>query len=93
MCFYYCVAAQDDDALLKLACRLRAGVSIRDRTYHLRIYRNVFLGTEATTWIGLQTGKTRTEAVAIGQMLLEAEYIHHVVSGGRAGGSRGWRLT
>jgi hypothetical protein len=50
------------------------------RQWHLKIYNNVFIGSEATTWImeHLQC-RTRADAVAIGQRLLEAEFIHHCV--------------
>ena len=33
---------------------MKAGVEIRDRTYHLKTYKQCFLGTEAVAWLTSQ---------------------------------------
>lgn len=55
------------------------GVDIRDRNYHFSMYLNCFVGSEAVDWLIQRYSISRQEAVEIGQILLKAGYIHHVV--------------
>ena len=63
-----------------LAAALRQAVNIRDRTYHLRVYPNCFLGKDAISWL-VSSGTTgsREEAAVIGSAMITAGYFHHVV--------------
>jgi hypothetical protein len=59
---------------------LRRDVSIRDRSYHGRIYQDCFICSEAVDWlISCGHAATREEAVAIGQRLVEGKLLQHVV--------------
>ena len=68
-------------ALMPLAVRLRARLDTRDRVFHLRTYRNSFVGSQCVDLLvrwGLVP--SRVMAVALGRQLLAARFIHHVVS-------------
>jgi len=54
------------------------GLSIRDRRFRLTQYPNCFVGSEAVAWIVRTQKATRTEAVRLGQLLIERGIIHHV---------------
>jgi hypothetical protein len=60
--------------------RYNGGVEIKTRSYHLRSYYACFIASELVDWL-LQNSEatTRQDAVEIGQMLVRADYIHHVV--------------
>ncbi|KNC46778.1 pyridine nucleotide-disulfide oxidoreductase dimerization region [Thecamonas trahens ATCC 50062] len=65
----------------RLVADFHAGVDVRDRKYHLRTYPNVFVGSEAVSWlVESSIAAERTEAVHIGQILLEAGIFGHVKS-------------
>ena len=59
--------------------RQPGGVSVRDRRYRLRVYRQCFIGREAVDWIAEHTGASRAEAVRIGRTLLAQDRVRHVV--------------
>ena len=64
---------------LVAAMRGEHGINIQDRRYGLKTYSKVFLGSEAVSWLIQQEKATRSEAIAIGQMMLEQNIIHHVL--------------
>jgi hypothetical protein len=55
------------------------GVEIRARTYRTQSYDECFVGTDAVNWLMQTTHVTRTEALRIGQALLELGHVYHVV--------------
>lgn len=55
------------------------GIEIKDRRYRLNVYPQCFVGSEAVAWLMRTQRATRTEAIRIGQLLLERGIIHHVV--------------
>ncbi len=55
------------------------GIKIKDRRYKLRIYPRCFIGSEAIDWMRDRFRISRNEAVKLGQRLMDAKYIHHVV--------------
>ncbi len=54
------------------------GLDIRDRVFHLRTYRECFVGNEAVDWIAQTQDVSREQAVVIGQRLLALGHIRHV---------------
>ncbi|MGB0564894.1 MAG: hypothetical protein ACPGVO_24325 [Spirulinaceae cyanobacterium] len=54
------------------------GVSIQDRRYHLRTYRQCFVGSEAVTWLSRHFNVSRENAIAIGQRLHQYHWLAHV---------------
>lgn len=77
------VTPEDLDALVE---RARAGsgagggVDIRDRKWMLKSYASCFVGREFVTWL-VEKGyaESRREAVAVGNVLLMQNYLHHVL--------------
>ena len=54
-------------------------MDVRDRKYHLRTYRSVFVGSEAVDWlVSSSWAATREEAVSMGQILMETGLFSHV---------------
>jgi hypothetical protein len=73
--------AWSDAELARLAERMRApdGVPTRDRRHRLAVYPRCFVGSEAVDWL-LRAGElTRSEAVALGQRLVERGFVRHVL--------------
>ncbi len=56
------------------------GVAVADRRHLLSVYRRCFVGSEAVDWLADYAGLTRSEAVAIGQRLVELGRVRHVLS-------------
>lgn len=75
----------DRDKIETISLKLRAstadgGLTIKDRYYHLKKYHSCFVGSEAIDWFlanGFAT--TRQEGIQLGQQLLDADLVHHVV--------------
>lgn len=67
------------DAILQ-KIRSLGGLSIQDRTYHLRSYYSCFIASELVDWL-ITSGEAedRAQAVILGQLLVDTDYIHHVV--------------
>ncbi|BDA51144.1 Mercuric reductase [Coccomyxa sp. Obi] len=57
---------------------LREKVDVRDRTYKGETYPLCFVGSEATDV--LEVGRSRSEAIEVGNQLLESGYFHHVLN-------------
>jgi len=56
-----------------------SGVSIQDRTYNFRTYTNVFIGSEAVTWlVNNKFCSSRDEAVEVGKLMMKYDLFHHV---------------
>lgn len=68
----------DWDSLVA-AMRGQQGVNIADRRYGLKTYTKVFLGSEAVSWLRYYEKATLVEAIAIGQLMIEQNLIHHVL--------------
>jgi len=56
------------------------GVTVSDRRFRLRVYRQCFVGREAVDWIVARTGTSRADALRIGRLLVSQDRIRHVVS-------------
>jgi small-conductance mechanosensitive channel len=55
------------------------GVPIRDRRYLHRVYPSCFVGSEAVDWMVASSRLTRSEAIKLGELLVERRVIHHVL--------------
>jgi hypothetical protein len=58
------------------------GLDIRNRTYHLRTYKSVFLGSEAVSWIRKKyehLGLTRYGATVLGECFRQLKAFDHTV--------------
>jgi len=60
--------------------KMSHSIEVKDRTYHLQKYKSCFIGTEAVSWM-ISEGivKTPEEAVKLGNLLMGANLIRHVV--------------
>jgi small-conductance mechanosensitive channel len=56
------------------------GVPVEDRRHLLSVYRRCFVGSEAVDWLADHAGLTRSEAVAVGQRLVDLGCIRHVLA-------------
>jgi hypothetical protein len=75
-------ASFEDGDARALSERLRSQVDIRDRRYGFppRVYEKCFLGTDAVrALIGENMAADATDAVRLGNMLLDAGVFHHVL--------------
>jgi sensor c-di-GMP phosphodiesterase-like protein len=70
-------AGADPDRLLAAMCGPQ-GVDIRDRVWHLTVYRRCFVGSEAVDWLVAHEGIDRTQALRLGQRLAALGLIEHV---------------
>ena len=67
--------------LEQLTAQMRgtSGVVIKDRRYRLKVYPKCFVGSEAVHWLMGNANLTLSEALRVGQRMLERRIIHHVV--------------
>lgn len=54
------------------------GVKIKDRRYRLTIYPRCMLGSEMTTWMVRKFFLSETDAIKLGQRLIDEKLMHHV---------------
>jgi hypothetical protein len=71
-----------DAELAAVAEKMRGpmGVPVEDRRYLLSVYRRCFVGSEAVDWLADHAGLTRSEAVTVGQRLVDLGRIRHVLA-------------
>ena len=55
------------------------GVDIRDRLFHLRLYRRCFVGREAVDWLVRHAQVSRAEALRLGRRLVALGCLQHVL--------------
>jgi EAL domain-containing protein (putative c-di-GMP-specific phosphodiesterase class I) len=60
--------------------RTPGGLDIRDRMFHLRTYKECFVGREAVDWLVLHQRVSRADAVRLGQRLVALGLMSHVVT-------------
>ncbi|MEL6502606.1 MAG: hypothetical protein AAFQ23_14645 [Cyanobacteria bacterium J06623_1] len=60
--------------------RSEKGVEIKTRRYKLKLYQRSFLGNEAVDWIVSKVKVSRTDAIALGQKMMEKEIFCHVTN-------------
>jgi small-conductance mechanosensitive channel len=73
--------AWSDAELTRLVERMRgpAGVPIADRRHRFRVYPRCFVGSDAVAWLVRHADLRRDQAVAVGQLLVERNLLHHVL--------------
>lgn len=54
------------------------GIEIKDRNYRLKNYAQCFIGSEIVKWMQNQYGISKSEAIKLGQILIDEKIIHHV---------------
>lgn len=54
------------------------GVSIKARRYKIKLYQRCFLGNEAVDWIVAKVKVSRTDAIQLGQKMIDKKIFHHV---------------
>jgi len=76
----------DPERVDKLAASIRetgyeSGL-IKTRSYNLKKYKRVFVGTELVDWlIEHKEAETRADGIELGKALLKKDHIHHVTAG------------
>lgn len=70
--------ARWDMASFYVLIRQPSGFRVADRPYLGEVYSNCFVGSEAVAWM-TDHGLTANEAMTVGQRLMDASLIHHVV--------------
>ena len=64
---------------LALQMRDKNGITIKARRHKLKLYHHCFLGNEAVDWIVEKLKISRTDAVKLGQKMIEKKIFHHIV--------------
>ena len=69
-----------DQRIMKLVNDLRGegGIEIKDRRYKLTNYPQCFVGSEVVEWIEKKYLLSKSEAIRLGQELMDLKIIHHV---------------
>eukprot|EP00959_Pyramimonas_sp_CCMP1952_P162245 3392386-Pyramimonas_sp.AAC.1 len=69
-----------NDVFFQHAVQMANELEICDRTFHFRTYENCFIGKDAVTWlVRTRTVLDRVEAVQLGEQMVEAGFIYHVL--------------
>uniref|UniRef100_A0A7S4KMY7 DEP domain-containing protein n=1 Tax=Paramoeba aestuarina TaxID=180227 RepID=A0A7S4KMY7_9EUKA len=72
----------EPDPLRKIATAMKkeqTGVGVKNRTWHLKTYKRVFVGQKAVLWL-IENGHAKTieEALNLGNEMMENHIFHHV---------------
>lgn len=69
-----------DETIIQLVNEMRGvdGLEIKNRNYRLKNYSLCFIGSEAVEWIQAKYDISKSEAVKLGERLIEEKIIHHV---------------
>jgi hypothetical protein len=69
-------------SIRQLALQMRSpesGLEIKTRRYKIKLYHRCFLGNEAIDWIVKQSKVSRSDALLIGQKMIDKKIFHHLV--------------
>jgi len=73
------VGASMSEKLRVLGKNMRAELTIEDRHYHFKTYKNSFLGSDAIAWlIAHNHAHNPSEAIQIGNLMISEHIFHHV---------------
>ena len=73
------VRASMSEKLRHLGKNMRADLTIEDRQYHFKTYKNAFLGSDAIAWlIAHNHAHNPSEAIQIGNIMISERIFHHV---------------
>ncbi|MBL1210633.1 hypothetical protein [Geminocystis sp. GBBB08] len=69
-----------EERIIKIVNDLRGnkGLEIKDRKYRLTTYPLCFIGSEAVKWMEKNYIISKSEAITLGQELMDLKIIHHV---------------
>ncbi|MEM8612961.1 MAG: hypothetical protein AAGF93_13155 [Cyanobacteria bacterium P01_H01_bin.105] len=72
----------DSDDLNQLVVKMQGagGIAIEDRRYNFKTYPKCFVGSEVVQWLMANVSLTQTEAIRVGQRMLQKGIIQHVVN-------------
>lgn len=72
------MADDDDEHLKEVTEKLKQGLEVKDRRYRLKVYKQVFLGTDAVNFFLAEKYATNiADAVALGSELMAAGVFQH----------------
>ena len=71
-----------EQRIIKLVNDLRGeeGLEIKDRRYRLTLFPSCFIGSEAVEWMEKQYAVSKSEALRLGQELIQLKIIYHVTN-------------
>jgi serine/threonine protein kinase len=72
------LAAQTIHDFHRLYGLIRNANIVKDRRWRLKVYPNVFVGSEMVTWLSQNFQLSREEAVQLGEKMLVSDVFHHV---------------
>ena len=61
-----------------LAMHMSKNINVEDRRYHLKLYKNCFIGHQAVTFIASYLNCSRSDAITVAQKMIAEHYIAHV---------------
>lgn len=70
---------QIDLRVLVMQMLKQGGLNIGDRQYHLKNYDRCFIGQEAVQWFQKKLSLSESDAIQLGQRLLNGRWIRHVL--------------
>lgn len=73
-------STMNDDELVSLGKQMKRALPVRNRSWKLKVFRDVFCGREAVQWLLEHAVATRDDAVVVGQHMLELGVFHFVRS-------------
>lgn len=78
-CLYYQPLSYESAILAQLAQKMMNSIKICDRWYHFRVYTSCFIGSDAVEWLQKDQNCTLTQALEIGNKMLNLNFFYHVV--------------
>jgi hypothetical protein len=79
LCLYYQPLSGESEALSHLAQRMMNIITICDRWYYFKVYTSCFIGSEAVSWLTSELNCSLSEAIQIGNKMLNLNFFYHVV--------------
>lgn len=61
-----------------LAIHMSKNINVEDRRYHLKLYKNCFIGHQAVTFISSYLNCSRSDAIIVAQKMIAENFITHV---------------
>lgn len=79
ICSYYLPLCGDSEMLSHLAQKMMNSITICDRWYYFKVYSSCFIGSEAVTWLEKELNCPQSEAIQVGNKMLNLNFFYHVV--------------
>lgn len=69
----------EDDFLAQVAEQMQMNLTIKDRTFRMKTYKNCFVGSEAVDFLTrMAYAKNEADSITLGNRLMEMGILHHV---------------